>query len=105
LPFLKAIILRSEVGTVEKEQTVPYIVFESITARFERTIKRLWISNLILIFTIIVMFALYIYRESQFEDVIVTQEVEAQADGDSDLNLSAVGGDYYGSESKGETDN
>lgn len=47
----------------------------------------------------------WIYYEHQFEDVIVTQEVEATADGDSDLNLNTVGGDYNVGKSESDTDN
>lgn len=90
---------------MDENVKIDYIAFESVTSRQERTIKRLWITNLILIATIIIMFSLYIYRESQYEDVMVTQEVEATADGDSDLNLNTIGGDYYGGESEGETNN
>ncbi len=90
---------------MDENVKIDYIAFESVTSRQERTIKRLWITNLILIATIIIMFSLYIYRESQYEDVVVTQEVEAMADGDSDLHLNTVGGDYYGGESEGETNN
>ena len=44
-------ILLTEVKTMEKEKNspdpVPYIVHEGIMARFERTIRRLWIAALI----------------------------------------------------------
>jgi len=84
---------------------IPYIAFESATARQERTIKRLWILCLILIIALLGTNAGWIYYESSFEDVSVTQEVEAQSDGDSDLNLNTIGGNYYGGKSEGETDN
>lgn len=89
-----------------EEKMIPYIAFESATARQERTIKRLWIICLVLIFALVGTNAGWIYYNSQFEsfDSYVTQEVEATADGDSDLNLNTVGGDYYGGESESETD-
>ena len=43
-------IILMEVKTMEKEknpESVPYIVHEGIMARFERTIRRLWIAALI----------------------------------------------------------
>lgn len=89
----------------EEAKVVPYIAFESVTSRQERTIKRLWILCIILIISLIGTNAGWIYYELSFEDVTVTQEVEATADGDSDLNLNTVGGDYYGGESEGETNN
>ena len=84
-----------------EEKMIPYIAFESATARQERTIKRLWIICLVLIFALLGTNAGWIYYESSFEDVIVTQE--ATADGSSDINLQNVGGDYY--ERQSETDN
>lgn len=88
-----------------REKMIPYIAFESATARQERTIKRLWILCLVLIIALLGSNAGWIYYESSFEDVSVTQEVEAMADGDSDLNLNTVGGDYYGGESESEANN
>ncbi len=87
------------------EKMIPYIAFESATSRQERTIKRLWILCLVLIVALIGTNAGWIYWESQFEDVVVTQDVDATADGDSDLNLNTIGGDFYGGESKSEADN
>ena len=90
-----------------EEKMIPYIAFESATARQERTIRRVWILCIILIVALIGTNAGWIYYESQWQVVenTVTQEVEATADGNSDLNLNTVGGDYYGGESEGETNN
>lgn len=87
-----------------EEKMIPYIAFESTTARQERTIKRLWILCIILIVALLGTNAGWIYYEKQFEDVetVVTQDVEATSDGDSDLNINTIGGDYYGGESEGE---
>ncbi len=90
---------------MDDNKMIPYIAFESATSRQERTIKRLWILCLVLIIALLGTNAGWIYYESSFEDVSVTQEVEATADGDSDLNLKTVGGDYYGGESEGEANN
>lgn len=87
------------------EKMIPYIAYESATARQERTIKRVWILCIILIVALIGTNAGWIYYESQWQvvETEVTQEVEAQSDGDSDLNINTVGGDYYGGESEGKT--
>lgn len=87
------------------EKMIPYIAFESVTSRQERTIKRLWVLCIILIVALLGTNAGWIYWENQFEDVVVTQDVEATADGESDLNLNTIGGDFYGGESEGETNN
>lgn len=86
---------------MDDNKMIPYIAFESATSRQERTIKRLWILCLMLIIALLGTNAGWIYYESSFEDVVVTQE--ATADGSSDINLQNVGGDYY--ERQSETDN
>ena len=86
------------------EKMIPYIAFESATSRQERTIKRLWILCLVLIVALLGTNAGWLYYEKQFEDVVtVEQDVEATSDGDSDLNINTVGGDYYGGQSESET--
>lgn len=57
-----------------EEKMIPYIAFESATARQERTIKRVWILCIILIVALIGTNAGWIYWESQWEDVVITQE-------------------------------
>lgn len=90
---------------MEDNKMIPYIAFESATSRQERTIKRLWILCLVLIIALIGTNAGWLYWESQWEEVVVTQDVDATADGDSDLNLNTIGGDFYGGESESETNN
>lgn len=90
------------------EKFVSYLAFESVTARQERTIKRLWILIIILIVSLLGTNAGWIWYESQWEVVEsnteITQDVDATADDGSDLNLNTVGGDYYGSESESTPD-
>ena len=80
---------------------IPYIAFESATSRQERTIKRLWILCLVLIIALLGTNAGWIYYESTFEEVSVTQEVDATSEGNSDLKLNTVGGDYNAGKSEG----
>lgn len=80
---------------------IPYIAFESATSRQERTIKRLWILCLVLIIALLGTNAGWIYYESTFEEVSVTQEVDATSEGDSDLRLNTIGGDYNFGKSEG----
>ena len=57
-----------------EEKMIPYIAFESATSRQERTIKRVWILCIILIIALIGTNAGWLYWESQWEDVVITQE-------------------------------
>ena len=82
---------------------ISYIAFESATARQERTIKRFWVLCIALLMLCIALLTAlvasnigWICYENQFEETSVTQEVEATADGSSDINLNTVGGDYNG---------
>ena len=47
---------------------VPYIVHEGDMARMERTIKRLWITNIILILLFVGSNVAWLMYESQFTD-------------------------------------
>ena len=82
-----------------------YMAFESSQACMERVNLKLWIVVLVLIVALIGTNAGWIWYENQFEDTVVTQEVEAQSDGDSDLDIRTVGGDYHGGESEDKADN
>ena len=57
---------------------VPFAVHESAMARMERTIRRLWILLIVLVILLVGTNALWIWYESQFEDVYteITQENE-----------------------------
>ena len=70
--------------------SVPYLVHESVLARMERTIKRLWILCIVLIVLFVGTNAGWLYYESQWEDVVVTQE---NADGYN--NYVGNDGDIY----------
>ena len=65
--------------------SVPYIVHESTMARMERTIKRLWITILTLIFLLVGSNCLWLYYESK--------EVTQEADNGTN---NFVGGDMIG---------
>jgi len=61
--------------------TVPYIVYESSMARAERTIKRLWILALVIVFLLVASNIGWLIYESQFETITETmQEVWQEAD-------------------------
>lgn len=73
--------------------SVPYIVHESTMARMERTIKRLWITILTLIFLLVGSNCAWLWYEAQFETVEYTQEVTHEADNGTN---NFVSGDMIG---------
>ena len=77
-------------------EPVPYIVHEGTMARAEITIKRLWITILLLIALLVGTNGAWIWHESQFEDIEISQENE-----DGYNNFIGNDGDIF----NGETDN
>ena len=77
-------------------EPVPFIVHEGTMARAEITIKRLWITILLLIVLLVGTNAGWIWHESQFEDIAISQENE-----DGYNNFVGNDGDIF----NGETDN
>lgn len=59
---------------MDNEKMIPYIAYEAMAARQERTIKRLWILCIILIVSLIGTNAGWLYWENQWEDIVITQE-------------------------------
>lgn len=83
---------------------IPRVVFESEMARWERNFKRLVIIILVLIVLLVLLVSTnigWMVYESQFEDIVVSQDVEQQADGGDN---HFVGGDYYGNTATSEND-
>lgn len=79
---------------------VPFAVHESAMARMERTIRRLWILLIVLVVLLVGSNALWIWHESQFEDVTTEVEMENESG-----FVSYIGrdGDIYNGET--ESDN
>ena len=78
----------------KNNEPVPYLSHEMDMARQERTIKRLWILLIILIFLLVGSNCAWLYYESQFTDEVVT-EIDAEQE-TVDGNNYAVGGDMNG---------
>ena len=75
-------------------EPVPFIVHEGTMARAEITIKRLWITILLLIVLLVGTNGLWIWYESQFEYSQTTQEVTQESNhGDNSFIGGAVGGE------------
>lgn len=78
----------------EKNQLmVSYIAYESSMARLERIIKRLWILCIICFMALVGSNVAWIYYEAQFEDVVVTQDVDS---GFAPAVISGTGDVTYG---------
>jgi hypothetical protein len=82
---------------------VSYVAFESVQARNERHIKRLWITNIILIALLFLSNAIWLWFYSSFD----FESYDYEQDG-SGINI--IGDDneevkQYGAESKSAEDN
>lgn len=78
-------------------------IIESALAKLEKANTRLWVVVIILIVALLGTNAGWIWFESQWNYVDTTTQTitqEATSDGDSDISIQGVGGDYYGRESK-----
>lgn len=73
------------------EKFVSYLAFESVTARMERTIKRLWITIIILIVSILVIIGGIIYDKSQWESVETTEVSQEIDTGSGSATITGIG--------------
>ena len=72
----------------DNKNDIPYIAFESITTRLERTIEKLWVIILVLIVLFVGSNCFWIYYDKQFQDTTVTQEVDT---GEGDATVMGIG--------------
>jgi hypothetical protein len=84
------------------DKYISIAAFESVTARMERTIRRLWVLALVLIGLLLATNAGWLAYESQFEEITITQEAEADGNASATVNGGNAGATIYGGE--GETD-
>ena len=84
------------------DKVVNYFEHEEVMIRMERGNKRLWVLCIILIIALFVTNGWWIYRESQFKDVVttVTQELDSR-NGNAIIN----DGVHINGESKTDGDN
>lgn len=79
---------------------IPYFVHEGEMNRMERISRRLWILVMTLVILLVGTNVGWIIYESQFQDIVITQEADTGEGGNNYLNGT---GDFsYGT---GETDN
>ena len=65
---------------------IPYFAHEGEMARMERANKRLWIVIILLIVCLVGSNLAWTIYESQFQDVVVTQEADTGVGGNNYLN-------------------
>ena len=80
-------------GTDKTPANVPNEAHESAMARAERQSKRLVAIIILLILLLVGSNIGWLVYESQFEDYVITQEVEQEADNGEN---HFIGGDYIG---------
>lgn len=81
----------------DRPDGVPFIVYESATARLERTIRRLWILCIIIFLAFVASNGAWIWYESQFTDSMITVE---QDNADGYNNFIGNDGDIINGEAK-----
>lgn len=78
------------------DKDIPYLAFEGVCARFERTIRRLWILVILMTVLLVGTNCAWLWYESQFQYVSteVSQDVET-TDGENVI-VSGTGDISYG---------
>lgn len=76
------------------KEPIPYLAYESMMVRMERTIKRLWILLIIIVTMLVATNAFWVWQESQYEDVVTTTQDVTQTTNDGTNTF--VGGDLIG---------
>ena len=61
------------------EKYISYLAFESVTARQERTIKRLWILVIIIFLAGLFTNVGWVYYENQFVETEISQEIDTDS--------------------------
>lgn len=94
--------------SIPANYNIPFFIHEEDMNRMEKIHKRESTWKNIIIIILIILFvgtnACWIWYESQFEDVVTTkQDVDVESDGDGDISLNTIGGNYYGKESESKT--
>ena len=76
------------------ERMIPYFSHEGDMARMERANRRLWIALLVVIILFVASNVFWIWRDSQFEDVVTTTEIEAKQETSDGGDNYVIGGDF-----------
>lgn len=79
------------------ERCNPYFIYEKSMFILDRTLKRLWITIIVLISLLFFTNAAWIYYESKWDTVQESTVIKANQSG-SDVNIVGAGDVAYGSE-------
>lgn len=78
--------------------SIPFIAFESVQARNERQMKRLWITVILLIISLVGSNLAWLYFYTQYD------YAEYEVTADDGANANYIGGDMEGDINNGGTD-
>ena len=78
------------------DKDISYVAFESVCARFERTIKRLWIVVILLTVLLVGTNCAWLWYEAQFSKEVTTETYTSDAtdggvaiaNGDGEVNVN-----------------
>ena len=78
----------NEKNTPNDQITIPWFTHEAEVSRLERTIKRLWISGLVIFAAFVISNLVWIGYEMQFENVstTITQDLDSGEGGTATIN-------------------
>lgn len=88
-----------------EQKMIPYFCHEGDMARAERTIRRLWILCILLIFLFVGSNIAWLYYESQYEAVVTTTQEVTQDNGDGANNFIGGNGVITDGETDGKNNN
>lgn len=92
-------------GTDKKPSSVPYAVLEDFKETAKANSLKWFIFSMVLIVLLVGSNCLWIYRESQYEDIVTTEEIIVDAEDDGIANYIGNDGDIInGEDSSKEND-
>jgi uncharacterized membrane protein YpjA len=71
---------------MDNTEKISYWVYESAQARADRRFQKMWILVLVLIVLLVGSNVGWLYYEQQFEDTVITQDLDAGDGGTATIN-------------------
>ena len=91
----KTVINCAVSGEAAQGDKISYFIFESVQARNERTIRRMWITTIILIILLFVTNAIWLYEFTRYDYETYSVDMDAGETGDALYNYIGEDGDIY----------